>query len=150
MAPQDSEIQELISAGRKIEAIRIYRERYGVGLKEAKEAVEALERGESPTWAPSPSSSRLSEDPAFASTIDASLRKGQLLQAIKQYRDRYPVGLKEAKEIIEARARELGPAVGSERAMEPAQSGKGFFNCSTIILLIVALGWFIYRTAVGW
>jgi ribosomal protein L7/L12 len=34
-----------LGAGRKIEAIKLYRERTGVGLKEAKDAVEALERG---------------------------------------------------------------------------------------------------------
>jgi ribosomal protein L7/L12 len=36
------EIIELVRMGRKIEAIRLYRELTGVGLKEAKEAVEAL------------------------------------------------------------------------------------------------------------
>jgi ribosomal protein L7/L12 len=33
----------LLQAGRKIEAIKAYREATGVGLKEAKEAVEAME-----------------------------------------------------------------------------------------------------------
>jgi ribosomal protein L7/L12 len=42
-----AEIGALIARGRKIEAIKTYRETFGVGLKEAKEAVEALERGES-------------------------------------------------------------------------------------------------------
>ena len=36
----------LIQSGQKIEAIKQYRERTGSGLKEAKDAVEALERGE--------------------------------------------------------------------------------------------------------
>jgi large subunit ribosomal protein L7/L12 len=35
----------LLAAGQKIEAIKLYREHTGVGLKEAKDAVEALERG---------------------------------------------------------------------------------------------------------
>jgi hypothetical protein len=42
-----AEIQRLIHAGNKIEAIKIFREAFGTGLKEAKEAVEAIERGES-------------------------------------------------------------------------------------------------------
>lgn len=38
--------------GRKIEAIKLYRERTGVGLAEAKAAVEAMARGEAPrAWA---------------------------------------------------------------------------------------------------
>jgi len=40
-----SDLGAMARAGRKIEAIKIYRERMGVGLKEAKDAVEALERG---------------------------------------------------------------------------------------------------------
>lgn len=38
----------LLQEGRKIEAIRLYREQTGAGLAEAKAAVEALERGVSP------------------------------------------------------------------------------------------------------
>jgi hypothetical protein len=38
------DVESLIHSGRKIDAIRRYRELHGVGLKEAKEAVEALER----------------------------------------------------------------------------------------------------------
>lgn len=42
-----AEIQRLIHSGNKIEAIKIFREAFGTGLKEAKDAVEAIERGES-------------------------------------------------------------------------------------------------------
>jgi hypothetical protein len=38
-----SAIKETILAGNKIEAIKLYREQHGVGLAEAKEAVEKLE-----------------------------------------------------------------------------------------------------------
>jgi ribosomal protein L7/L12 len=41
-------VVELMQAGRKIDAIKLYREQNHVGLKEAKEAVEALDRGEAP------------------------------------------------------------------------------------------------------
>ncbi|MGB9179711.1 MAG: hypothetical protein WCB68_10750 [Pyrinomonadaceae bacterium] len=40
------EIGRLIQAGNKIGAIKLYRETFGVGLKEAKDAVEKMERGE--------------------------------------------------------------------------------------------------------
>lgn len=42
-----AEIAELTQRGRKIEAIKLFRETFSVGLKEAKEAVERMERGES-------------------------------------------------------------------------------------------------------
>ncbi|HEY0073830.1 MAG TPA: ribosomal protein L7/L12 [Abditibacteriaceae bacterium] len=40
----NEEIVSLLRQGRKIEAVKIYRERTNLGLKEAKDAVEALER----------------------------------------------------------------------------------------------------------
>jgi len=44
--PQVSgEIGELVRQGRKIEAIKLYREQTGAGLKEAKDRVEEMERG---------------------------------------------------------------------------------------------------------
>lgn len=42
-------IVQLHQAGKKIEAIKLYREAFGSGLKEAKEAVEAMARGEPAT-----------------------------------------------------------------------------------------------------
>ncbi len=40
--PRTASVEELLLAGRKIEAIKLYRRQHGAGLKEAKEAVEAL------------------------------------------------------------------------------------------------------------
>ncbi len=42
-----AEIDQLIHDGRKIDAIKVFRETFGVGLREAKDAVERMERGES-------------------------------------------------------------------------------------------------------
>jgi ribosomal protein L7/L12 len=42
----DPYIMSLVTAGKKIEAIKVYRERTGTGLKEAKDAIDALERGQ--------------------------------------------------------------------------------------------------------
>jgi ribosomal protein L7/L12 len=39
----DGVIEDLIRRRQKIEAIKQYRERHGVGLKEAKDAVDAME-----------------------------------------------------------------------------------------------------------
>lgn len=40
-----AEIRELLTKRRKIEAIKVYRSYYNVGLKEAKEAVETMQQG---------------------------------------------------------------------------------------------------------
>lgn len=42
---QKQAISAEIAGGRKIEAIKLYREATGVGLKEAKDAVEGMEKG---------------------------------------------------------------------------------------------------------
>ncbi len=41
-----SGVQELLSLGKKLEAIKLYREQAGIGFKEAKDAVDAIERGD--------------------------------------------------------------------------------------------------------
>lgn len=46
--------------------------------------------------------------PAVAGDIDALLRGGQKIQAIKAYRELHGVDLKTAKDAMDARARELG------------------------------------------
>ena len=38
------DVVQLLNSGRKIEAIKVHRERTGLGLAEAKDAVEAFER----------------------------------------------------------------------------------------------------------
>jgi ribosomal protein L7/L12 len=39
----DPEIEAAIKAGHKIDAIRLFREKYNVGLKESKDAVDAID-----------------------------------------------------------------------------------------------------------
>lgn len=41
-----AEIARLVRSGRKIEAVKLYRQTFGVGLQEAEEAVDKIERGE--------------------------------------------------------------------------------------------------------
>jgi ribosomal protein L7/L12 len=88
----DEQISQLLQAGQKIEAIKLYRERTGAGLAEAKQAVEQMQ-----------------VDVVFAETnleeqLLNLLRQGEKIAAIKAYRERTRSGLKEAKETIEALA----------------------------------------------
>lgn len=98
-------IVEMLERGQKIDAIRIYREATGVGLAEAKSFVEGLERslttGELPPEAGG-------DEPAHDADLVELLRSGSKLQAIKQYRERHGVGLKEAADAIERMAVNAG------------------------------------------
>ncbi len=91
----------LIQSGQKIEAIKQYRERTGSGLKEAKDAVEALERGEQ---LPTPKGILTTVDQDVVSLV----RDGKKIAAIKLFRDKTGVGLAEAKAAVEALATEHG------------------------------------------
>jgi len=94
----EESIHELLAAGRKIEAIKLYREHTGAGLAEAKAAVEAIQRGEA-----TPSSIEHSAPSGdLERQLEQLLRRQQKIAAIKLYRERTGLGLKEAKDAVEA------------------------------------------------
>jgi large subunit ribosomal protein L7/L12 len=97
-------VRSLTEAGQKFEAIKLFRELTGAGLKQSKDAVEAIQRGQAPL------ASSLS-DRAFEEEVAMLLEQGQKIEAIKRYRERTGVGLKEAKDAVEAIQR--GQAVPS-------------------------------------
>lgn len=110
------EILELVRTGRKIEAVRIFREATGSGLREAKEAVEAIEAGRQTVYAegrkPPPTTIEENE-------ILELVRSGNLIAAIKLHRERTGDGLKDSKEAVEALAAAHGiprPQVGCKAA----------------------------------
>ncbi len=103
--PADEEVEGLMREGRKIAAIKAYREQHpGMGLKEAKDAVERLERGQ-----PLPPLTPLSrETPLRDQDVERLIREGQLVSAVKLFRERHPhLGLKEAKDAVDRIARFL-------------------------------------------
>ena len=105
---QVMQINAKIVAKRKIEAIKLYREFTGLGLKEAKDAVEAIERGQRPSFSgyQSPATNRLGGD--IMTQIEQELRAKRKINAIKLYREAHNVSLKEAKDTIDEMERQLG------------------------------------------
>jgi ribosomal protein L7/L12 len=96
-------IRQLVQDGKKIDAIKFVREQTGLGLKEAKDAVEAIERGESPDLKPvAAAATTHGVSGVDLGAIDELLRQGQKIEAIKLYREQTGVGLKEAKDAVEA------------------------------------------------
>lgn len=98
----EAELRRLLAERQKIEAIKLYRDHTGAGLKEAKDAVEALERGQA--WPESEFG--LPED--LEAAVLSLIERGQKIEAIKLYRERTGAGLKQAKEAVESLARERG------------------------------------------
>ncbi len=71
-----NEIRNLLASGRKIEAVKRYREETGVGLTEAKDAVESLEHGSSFPETTQP------DDSELISQVIGLLRRGEKIEAI--------------------------------------------------------------------
>ncbi len=103
-APSEAGVRRLLAAGDKISAIKQYRELTGLGLKEAKEAVDAMEAGRVLPMPAAPA--RISGlDPATDAEIRRLVASGELIEAIKRYRALSGAGLKEAKDAIEGMTR---------------------------------------------
>ena len=88
-------IADLIQQGRKLEAIKLIREESGVGLAEAKAAVDQL----SGAQALGRSEAAAPED--VDAEVQALAYEGRTIEAIKRLREQTGLGLKEAKALIE-------------------------------------------------
>jgi ribosomal protein L7/L12 len=127
----EDQIRELLASGDKIAAIKRFREATSVGLAEAKAAVEALEAGRSLTaWAPF-------DDSELTQQVCDLLSRGEKIEAVKRYRDRFHVGLRDAKEAVER--------IGAENGI-PVSSGSGCFG--VVLLVIIAAVLFLYQALI--
>lgn len=103
MTELSERVRSLLAEGRKIEAIKVYREATSAGLKEAKDAVEALDRdGEFPAVGPL--------GPGVEREIASLLEQNEKIEAIRVYRERTGADLKTAKDAVEALAGRQGIA----------------------------------------
>ena len=95
---QVEQIHEYIHHQQLIHAIKLYREATGVGLAEAKGAVEAMARGEAIKH---PSGTMDYDNPVLEAKIKSLLSRQQKVDAVNIYRDEYGVGLKDAKDAVD-------------------------------------------------
>jgi ribosomal protein L7/L12 len=91
------EMRRVIARQAKLFAIKLYRDKTGAGLAEAQDAVERIQAGRAP--APRPPAPPVG---AAARAVGEALRAGNEIEAIKLYRAATGVGLKEAKDAIDA------------------------------------------------
>ena len=104
----DEELLAMLQGGHFIAAIKRYRDTHGVGLEEAKAALDAWraksQRNEQVAEAVSNVASTAATDPQ----IVAAIRKGAIIEAIKLYRAKTGVSLQDAKEAIDTWRRNIG------------------------------------------
>jgi ribosomal protein L7/L12 len=124
-----------------IHAIKLYREATGVGLAEAKSAIEEMARNE---YTKPPDDVRDRDNPVLESRIKSLLSRNRKVDAVKIYREEFGVSLKEAKDAVdrfEASMRSTGSS--SQMSYQSAISGDPFAdadgNRRRIIAVAVAV-----------
>ena len=115
----EQEVRSLLDQGKKIEAVKVYKDHTGSSLKDAKDAVEALQAGAS---LPEPTEGRADLEAEVLNLLE----RGEKINAVKLYRDRTGTNLLESKRAVEMLAARDGITV----------QGAG---CSVLIVLIVAV-----------
>lgn len=95
---QIQKIHKYIHDQQLINAIKLYREATGVGLAEAKQAVEEMARDE---FTKPSSEMQMNNDPIMDNKIRSLLAKGKKVEAVKIYREEHGIGLKEAKDYVD-------------------------------------------------
>jgi ribosomal protein L7/L12 len=95
-ATWETEARSLLAQGQKINAIKLVRERTGLGLAEAKNLVES--------WpdAPVKPLSAIPHPATWEAKARYLLAQGQKIDAIKLVREMTGLGLKEAKDLVES------------------------------------------------
>lgn len=153
--PQD--VIDAIVGGNRIEAIRRLREAARIDLKTAHDAVEAWAEGRPlpPLPGLSVSSAALSQTAASLLPDDVldALRGGQRIEAIKRLREATGLGLKEAKDLIEAcETGATGGAAAPAAPMPTVVSGRGAGSgrllgalLALVVLVALAAWWWFGR-----
>ncbi|MGA7306540.1 MAG: hypothetical protein WBW88_16805 [Rhodothermales bacterium] len=130
MSESIDRIAELIRQGKKIEAIKLLRETTGVDLKRAKDEIDRLAAAIESEQT-SISSDTADESATVSSEVEELARQGRKIEAIKLLRAQKGIGLKEAKERVEA-----------------VTGGTGA-GCMSSLLLLIWLGVLISMVAMG-
>jgi ribosomal protein L7/L12 len=126
---------EALNAGDKIEAIRIVREATGLGLKEAKDAVESYARGDAPLSA---AQRRPVAGDVLPVAAVSALANGRMIDAVKIVRQEHRIGLKEAKDIVD-RYLAMQPAIRSRIEAARAETRRTVLLWAVALALVAAL-----------
>lgn len=132
-------VAEALARGNLIEAIKLFRSS-GMGLKQAKDAVDAHLKGK-PAAAPVFSGGM--SQPLPPGVVEA-LQQGQKIEAIRLMREQSGLGLKESKEAVEAYERTRAPTLSDLSPGQVGDTGSGIWWVVVLVLVCVA-GFLIIR-----
>jgi ribosomal protein L7/L12 len=104
----DPELVQLLKQGHFIPALKRYRDQHGVGLEEAKAALEAWRSQATASSKVAKVIDTAASDVVSDPQIVAAIRKRNFIEAIKLYRAKTGVSLQDAKEAIDTWRRNMG------------------------------------------
>jgi ribosomal protein L7/L12 len=152
-----------LQRGSLIEAIKIVRDKTGLDLKSAKEAVERYANGEGGAadwqegdWGrgePEGAGMQGNGPAAVPSAALAALAKGNKLEAVRLTREATGLGLAEAKQLVENHQNpaagdfgHLSSSIPTNPMAEPGRVAQGGFKWLPIVLviLVAALAWLYF------
>lgn len=143
LSPLPPDVRAALDASNKIEAIRLLRAHTGMGLHDAKAAVEA---GSLPAK-PLPRPALPDQLPVEAI---AALRSGSKIEAIKIVRTAFGIDLKDAKTIVDA-AVKSGRPLGSnlKRVLAPGVVSSDRFGPGIVLIVVVLAAVAVWLAASG-
>lgn len=128
MVEVDEQLAQLISNGEKIAAIKLLREHTGMGLAEAKAAVEhATAGGRAPV-----ATAVAAGDDGIPDEVRALVERGERIAAIRLLRERQGIDLMDSKQRID---RAFGP--------DPRARRVGAVLIAAVVAGAAAFGWLV-------
>lgn len=140
-------VHAALQRGDAIEAIRLLRERTGLDLRGARDAVEALQRIgggitsmeiESGIQRADATGARHAHELRLPPEVVTALSQGNLIEAIKRLRALQPMALRDAKALVDRHQQAAKPR--HTPTVAPGDSGGGLWVWIVLALIAIA-GW---------
>lgn len=129
-----------LQKGDTIGAIKLLRESHGLGLKEAKDVVDRHQAGQTDIFA-TPGPAEMGHMP---DEVLAALQEGNVIEAIKRLRAARGLGLKEAKDAVDAHLA-LHPPMARQGAIISRDDGRRGWVWAAVAALAAAGAWFFFK-----
>jgi ribosomal protein L7/L12 len=136
-------VMQALERGEIMTAVKLL-SKSGIGLKEAKDAIDAHTSARRESASPSSFTTRIAGAPLPPEVLSA-LEQGNKIEAIRLMREKTGLGLKEAKEAVDAYDHTNANAGGLSPGEVPATSTGMWWIAALIVAVLI--GYFLLRRA---
>jgi ribosomal protein L7/L12 len=136
-------VLDALNRGNVIEAFKLMRAASGLGLREAKQALDAYQRGKQPSAA-QPEFPRALPGGSLPPSVVEALQRGNKIEAVTRLRQQTGLGLKEAKDAVEL-FRQLHPRPDDPSPGEVRDSGGALVWVAVALAVVFLLAYRIFQ-----